>query len=97
MQKKFRTLPFRRVKMDSRGARAVTHLEGNTKMANFEKLIEDVPAELTAVNTFIAGVEKLVTDAKASGLSTITIGDVEALVPDAETVIRAGEAIVADL
>lgn len=66
-------------------------------MANFAKLIADVPAEVSAVGKFVAGVEKLITDAKASGLSTLAISDVEALVPDGEVVIQDGEAIASDL
>lgn len=98
MENKSRTLPFSRAKMNSRGALAVNHSEGNNNnMANFGKLIEDVPAEMAAVKTFVEGVEKLVTDAKASGLSTIAIDDVEALVPEAETVIKDGETVVTDL
>ena len=98
MENKSRTLPFRRVKMKARGACAVTHSEGNNNtMANFTKLLTDVPAEATAVKTFVEGVEKLVTDAKAVGLSTVAISDVEALVPEGEAVIQDGENIATDI
>lgn len=66
-------------------------------MANFGALITDVPAELVAVQGFVTGIEKLVTDAKASGLSTVAISDIEALVPDAETVVKDTEKVITDL
>lgn len=97
MENKSRTLPFSRVKMKARGVLAVTHSEGNNTMANFTKLLTDVPAEATAVKTFVEGVEKLVTDAKAAGLSTVAISDVEALVPEGEAVIQDGENIATDI
>ena len=66
-------------------------------MANFGALIVDVPTELTAVTGFVKGIEKLVSDAKASGLSTVTISDIEALAPDGETVLTDTEKVVTDL
>ena len=64
---------------------------------NFGKLLTDIPSELTAVRSFVTGVEKLVADAKAGGLDTVTIADVEALIPEAETVIKDGEEIAGDV
>lgn len=64
---------------------------------NIAKLITDLPAEATAVGTFVQGVDKLVTDAKASGLSTIAITDIEALVPEGDAVVDDTKAVVQDL
>jgi hypothetical protein len=83
--------------MKASGALAAIHSEGNIIMANFAKLVEDVPAELTAVTGFVTGIEKLISDSKAAGLSTVTISDIESLVPDAETVIKDTEAVIGDL
>ena len=66
-------------------------------MSNFAALLTDVPAEAKAVESFVTGVEKLVTDAKASGLSTVAITDVEALLPEGEAVITDGEKVITDL
>lgn len=77
-------------------------------MSNFAALLTDVPAEVGAVETlvknpslvtFVTGLDKLITDAKANGLSTIVIADVEALIPapGAVTTLEAeGEAVIAD-
>jgi hypothetical protein len=66
-------------------------------MSNFAALLTDVPAEAKAVESFVTGVEKLVTDAKTAGLSAIAIADVEALLPEGEAVITDGEKIATDL
>ena len=64
---------------------------------NLEALVTDVPAELVAVKTFVAGIEKLVTDAKAAGFTTIVIADIEALAPDAEGVVADTDKVITDL
>jgi hypothetical protein len=63
---------------------------------NVEGLITDVPAEATAVVAFVNGVEKLVNDAKSGGLTSVAISDLEALIPEGETVVTDGEKIAGD-
>jgi hypothetical protein len=79
------------------GSRAESNWKGITLMANFGALITDLPAEATAVGAFVNGIEKLVTDAKASGLSTVAISDIEALGPEGEAVVQDTEKIIGDL
>jgi hypothetical protein len=64
---------------------------------NFGKLLEDLPAEESAVGTFVTGIEKLVADAKGAGGATVAIADIEALVPVGETVVQDTEAVAKDL
>lgn len=64
---------------------------------NVSKLLTDVPAELTAVTTFVKGVESAVNDAKAQGLDSVSISAIEALVPEGETLATDTENIVKDL
>jgi hypothetical protein len=64
---------------------------------NITGLIGDVEAEVTAATTFIKGVEKLVTDAKAQGLTSVTITDLEALVPEVEAAFADGEKIATNI
>lgn len=66
-------------------------------MANLAALVTDVPAEIKATLAFVAGVQKLVSDAKAQGLTSVAISDVEALVPEGELVFQDGEKVVADI
>lgn len=106
MQNKSRTIPFFRRKIKTNGAPAPAVLaaksqqsEGKPKpmSVDFGKLIQDVPAEMTAVKTFVNGVETLVKDAKSKGFTSITISDIEALVPEGETVVQDGEKVAEDL
>jgi hypothetical protein len=78
---------------------------------NLTNLPADLEAEGHAIESTIApaeaawtGVQKLIADAKAQGLTTVTIADLEALAPDAtalvgdvETDIKDGEKVVGDL
>jgi len=64
---------------------------------NLGALVTDVPAELVAVKSFVTGIEKLVTDAKAAGLGTVLVTDIEGLVPDAETVVKDTDKVITDL
>jgi hypothetical protein len=66
-------------------------------MANFGKLLTDVPTELTAVHNFVNGIENAVTTAKANGLTAVEITDIEVLVPEGEAVVTGGEAVAEDL
>lgn len=64
---------------------------------NIAGLVSALPAEASAVGAFVTGVDKLVTDAKASGLSTVAITDIEALVPEGDAVIEDTKAVINDL
>ena len=64
---------------------------------NISKLVTDLPAEASAVGAFVTGVDKLVTDAKTAGLTSVAISDIEALVPEGEAVIEDTKAVVTDL
>ena len=94
-----RTIPFKRriIAPSVRITPEVTPKKEGFTMANFAKLLTDVPAELTAVQAFVKGIEKCVSDAKASGLSTVEISDIEALAPEGETVVQDTENIINDL
>ena len=64
---------------------------------NFGALLTDVPAEAKLVGEFVTGVQKLVTDAKAAGLTSVAIADVEALVPEGEAIVTEGEKIAGEV
>ena len=66
-------------------------------MADFGKLLKDVPEEMTAVKTFVNGVQTLIADAKSKGFTSVTVSDIEALVPEGEAVVNDGEAVAEDL
>lgn len=57
----------------------------------------DIGAEIAATNKTVNDVKKLVADAKAQGLTAVTIADLEAVIPDTTTVIQDGEKIASDL
>ena len=91
-----RTIPFTHRKIAITAQVAAIQTEGTTHM-NVAKLLTDLPIEADKVETFVKGVEKLVNDAKASGLSAVTIADVEALVPEGEAVEQETAAVATDL
>ena len=63
---------------------------------NIANLITDLPAEASAVGAFVKGVNRLITDAKAKGFTSVTIADIEALVPEGEAVVQDTEKIAKD-
>jgi hypothetical protein len=64
---------------------------------NLAALPGDISTEVAAIEKTVAGVTKLVADAKAQGLTSVTIADLEALLPDAEAVVTDSEKLIADV
>jgi hypothetical protein len=64
---------------------------------NLTALPGDISTEVAAIEKIVAGVTKLVADAKAQGLTSVTIADLEALLPDAEAAVTGAEKVAADL
>jgi hypothetical protein len=64
---------------------------------NIAALPADVAAEVGALQTVVAAIQKAVADAKSQGLTSVTISDIEAVLPAAQTVVTDTEKLVGDV
>ena len=60
-------------------------------------LIKDVPEEMKEVVAFIKGVESVVNDAKAQGMTSVTVAALEALIPEGEALATETEKVIGDV